>query len=112
MKWKNIGEMRKAVTDKQQNNIETTFQVVSVTEQINMFCVTKWERLWLCREGEQANVKFCGFHTALDIEKENTVTGFQELPDHNTQNAFFFVLIKSSLCKGTDSGKRKIENES
>jgi len=42
---KGIEEMRKAVTDKQQNNIETTFQVVSVTEQINMFCVTKWERL-------------------------------------------------------------------
>jgi len=45
MKRKNIGEMRKAVTDKQQNNIETAVQVVSVTEQINMFCVTKWDRL-------------------------------------------------------------------
>ena len=40
---KNIGEMRKTVTDKQQNNIETAVQVVSVTEQINMFCVTKWD---------------------------------------------------------------------
>jgi len=33
--------MRKAVTDKLQNNNETAVQVVSVTEQINMFCVTK-----------------------------------------------------------------------
>ena len=40
-----IEEMRKTVTDKQQNNIETAVQVVSVTEQINMFCVTKWDRL-------------------------------------------------------------------
>jgi len=38
-----IEEMRKTVTDKQQNNIETAVQVVSVTEQINMFCVTKWD---------------------------------------------------------------------
>jgi len=43
MKRKNIGEMRKAVTDKLQNNIETAVQVVSVSEQINMFCVTKWD---------------------------------------------------------------------
>jgi len=40
-----IEGMRKAVTDKLQNNIETAVQVVSVTEQINMFCVTKWDRL-------------------------------------------------------------------
>jgi len=40
-----IEEMRKAVTDKQQNDIETAVQVVSVKEQINMFCVTKWDRL-------------------------------------------------------------------
>ena len=40
-----IEEMRKTVTDKQQNNIEIAVQVVSVTEQINMFCVTKWDRL-------------------------------------------------------------------
>ena len=86
-----IEEMRKTVTDKQQNNTETAVQVVSATEQINMFCVTKWEQLWLCRKGEQSNVKLCGFHTALDIEIENTVTGFQELSDHNTQNAFSFV---------------------
>ena len=37
--------MRKAVTDKLQNNNETAVQVVSVSEQINMFCVTKWDRL-------------------------------------------------------------------
>jgi len=36
-----IEEMRKTVTDKLQNNIETEVQVMSVTEQINMFCVTK-----------------------------------------------------------------------
>ena len=40
-----IEEMRKTVTDKQQNNTETAVQVVSATEQINMFCVTKWEQL-------------------------------------------------------------------
>jgi len=40
-----IEEMRKTVTDKLQNSIETAVQVVSVTEQINMFCVTKWELL-------------------------------------------------------------------
>jgi hypothetical protein len=45
MKRKIFGEMRKAVTDKLQNSIETAIQIVSVTEQINMFCVTKWDLL-------------------------------------------------------------------
>jgi len=76
MKWKNIEEIRETVTDKQQNSIEKAVEVVSVTEQINMFCVTKWDQLWLCRKGEQANVKFCGFHAPSDIGKENTVIRF------------------------------------
>ena len=57
-----IEEMRKTVTDKQQNNIETAVQVVSVTEQINMFCLTKWDAVVIVqKKGEQANVKLCGF---------------------------------------------------
>jgi len=40
-----VEEIRKTVTDKLQNSIETAVQVVSVTKQINMFRVTKWDRL-------------------------------------------------------------------
>jgi hypothetical protein len=40
-----IDELRKTVTDKLQNSIETAVQVVSVTKQINVFRVTKWDRL-------------------------------------------------------------------
>ena len=57
-----IEEMRKAVTDKLQNNIETAVQVVSVTEQINMLCVTKCDAVVIVqKKGEQATVKLCGF---------------------------------------------------
>jgi hypothetical protein len=77
-----------------------------------MFCVTKWDQLWLCRKGEKSNVKLCGFHTCLDTEKENTVTGFQNLSHHITQNAFFFGLIKSFSCKIVYNGKRKTGNKS
>jgi hypothetical protein len=82
---------------------------MSLTKQINMSHVTKWDRLRLCRKSEKASVRFCGVHTASDIEIENIVIGFYELPDHITH---FFLLINSSLCNGTDSGKRKIENKS
>ena len=37
--------MRKTVRDKLQNVIKTAVQVMSVTKPINMFCVTRWDRL-------------------------------------------------------------------
>ena len=46
-----------------------------------------------------------------DTEVGNIVIGFYKPPDRNTQNAFFFGLIKSSSCKGADIGKREIEKK-
>jgi hypothetical protein len=66
----------------------------------------------LCRKCEEANVKWCGFDTCLDIGIESTIIGFYNLLDHNTKNGFFFGLIKNNSCKGADSGKRKIKNTS
>jgi hypothetical protein len=54
---------------------------------------------------------WCGFHTCSDIEIENTVIGFYEVANHNTENVFF-LLVKSSSCKGADSEKREIDNKS
>jgi hypothetical protein len=64
----------------------------------------------MCRKCGKANVKFCDVHTHSDIEIENIIIGLYKLPDHITQNGFFFGL-KSSSYKGADSGK-KIKNQS
>jgi hypothetical protein len=66
----------------------------------------------LCRKGEQANVKYCRFHTSSDTGKENPVIGFLKTVSPYHTMLFFLGLIKSSSFKGADSGKRKIENES
>ena len=77
-----------------------------------MMHVTKWDPVVIVQKMWKRNVEWCGFDTCLDIEIENIIYGFYKLPDHNIQNVSLFGLIKSNLCKGADSGKRKTENES
>ena len=60
-------------------------------------------------KNEQANVKWCSYHTLSSVDKQNCFIGFYKIGDYNLQNAFLFGLIRQTACRRVTQVKERMK---